>query len=61
MFNDTDCFEEHSIVECSEHVQDFDIEKVITHPLYVRNQNNQAYDISLIRLNRTVQFSGKDV
>uniref|UniRef100_A0A0K2VJJ2 CLIP domain-containing serine protease n=1 Tax=Lepeophtheirus salmonis TaxID=72036 RepID=A0A0K2VJJ2_LEPSM len=49
---DDDCFEESGIKICSEPVQNFDLEKIIPHPLYGKTPHN-LHDIALVKLERS--------
>eukprot|EP00096_Caligus_rogercresseyi_P002664 TRINITY_DN14896_c0_g1_i1.p1 TRINITY_DN14896_c0_g1~~TRINITY_DN14896_c0_g1_i1.p1 ORF type:complete len:522 (-),score=84.71 TRINITY_DN14896_c0_g1_i1:463-2028(-) len=50
---DTDCFEDSGIKICSEPVQNFEIEKIIPHPLYGMTPHN-LHDIALVKLSKPV-------
>ncbi|CAB4065283.1 unnamed protein product [Lepeophtheirus salmonis] len=51
---DDDCFEESGIKICSEPVQNFDLEKIIPHPLYGKKTPHNLHDIALVKLERPV-------
>ncbi|XP_058056100.1 uncharacterized protein LOC131207501 [Anopheles bellator] len=51
--SEQDCNEEF----CADPVQDFGIEKVITHPLYEKYGKTQHHDIGLVRLDRDVTMN----
>ena len=55
-----DCVTSNGIQICNQQEVNVGVEETIPHPSYTDRDTNKAPDIALIRLNRPVQFTGKN-
>lgn len=56
---DKDCIEVDGYSDCNDPALNSDVEEAIPHSEYNDNDKSREHDIALVRLARTVQFTGK--
>lgn len=57
--NTTDCVYNFGIPDCTDPIQRIDVEKIIVHEGFSYRNLDKVHDIALIKLKRSVKFTGK--